>query len=231
MVNVSSTTRGAAPLAATKFKTWQLVVAVVLIATPLTLAGVNFWLPGLVSGGRSSIAAKVTSAVGNGPSNFLAMLGLRSPGLRKAGELADTKNHAPVTAEIVPHQRALAKVRPAAPSGKLIPLTPAAPQIAEVLPGQLVLPSASNAPAFSQDSGPSGGTPLFLGDTPGGGGGGGGGGGPIVTPENPPIPSGVPEPGTWALMIMGLGGIGVSLRRTRGKRVAGQQLEAVSRSR
>ena len=230
MVNVSSTTRGAAPLAATKFKTWQLVVAVVLIATPLTLAGVNFWLPGLVSGGRSSIVAKVASAVGNGPSNFLAMLGLRSPGLRKEGELADTKNHAPVTPEIVPHQRALAKVRPAALSGKLLHLTPAAPQIAEGLPpGLLVVPSASNSPASSQDSGPSGGTPVFLGDTPGGG--GGGGGGPIVTPENPPIPSGVPEPGTWALMIMGLGGIGVSLRRTRGKRVAGQQLEAVSRSR
>lgn len=44
------------------------------------------------------------------------------------------------------------------------------------------------------------------GSTPPGGGGGGGGG-------NPPPVGAIPEPSTWALMILGFGGIGGAMRR------------------
>ena len=53
---------------------------------------------------------------------------------------------------------------------------------------------------------------------PGGGGGGGGGGGVIPTPVPlvpPPTTSGVPEPTTWLLLLLGFGALGFRLRHHR----------------
>ena len=47
-------------------------------------------------------------------------------------------------------------------------------------------------------------------------------GGPPPPPPPPPPPS-VPEPGTWAMMLLGFGAVGASMRRARGTRVALRQ--------
>ena len=50
---------------------------------------------------------------------------------------------------------------------------------------------------------------------------GAGYGGDLLTPPAPPLPGGgvgaVPEPGVWALMILGFGAVGAMLRRRRGE--------------
>jgi hypothetical protein len=73
--------------------------------------------------------------------------------------------------------------------------------------GFIVLPPGHGGGSGGGGSGPSG----------GGGGGGGGtgtgpGGGPVIVP---PITGGVPEPTTWALMLIGVGAIGALHRRDR----------------
>ena len=94
----------------------------------------------------------------------------------------------------------------------LIPLGTDVPGGAPVLSS----PAPTNPGGGSGGSGPTGGFP-------GGGGGGGGGGGsitnpaPPITPPAPPVGV-VPEPATWAMMILGFGLIGSALRRA-GRRI------------
>jgi len=45
---------------------------------------------------------------------------------------------------------------------------------------------------------------------------------PVTQDINGYIIAGVPEPGTWALMLLGFGGIGFAMRRQRGKEVLAQ---------
>ena len=92
----------------------------------------------------------------------------------------------------------------------LIPLGAAVPGGAPVL---------SSPPPTNPGGGGSGGSGSF-GTFPGGGSSVGGGGGsitdpapPIVPPPPPPVGV-VPEPATWAFMILGFGLIGAALRRT-----------------
>lgn len=91
------------------------------------------------------------------------------------------------------------------------------------------VPSA--APAFSSplpnpggaSGGPASGGPGPIGSLPGGGGGGGGGSisTPVVAIVPPPPPvAAVPEPATWAFMILGFGLIGFVLRRSRSGKIA-----------
>jgi hypothetical protein len=74
---------------------------------------------------------------------------------------------------------------------------------------------------------PSGGSAVTPpgGSSPPGGGGGTvsppGGGGPVTLPTSEPRepltpPSAVPEPGTWALMLLGFGLVGWRIRRAKG---------------
>ena len=204
----------------------RLIVAAVLLVLAVTMAGMSLLGPSSLFGARSSVASRAASSFGRGQSSLLAMLGLRSPGERSQGQLADTKApKTPLAGAGGPHERALAKVRPPVPSIKLISLTPVAPQGIEGLPaGLLVQPGSIPASGGGDLAGsfpPSGAGPVFLGSFPGGsggGGGGGGGGGSIVTPETPPVTSAVPEPSSWTLMILGLGAIGASLRRNRRRR-------------
>src|SRR4051794_31937089 len=139
------------------------------------------------------------------------MLDDRSPGERVQGSLASLKPKKQAAA----HERALPKVRasapPAVPFAMLagppvvpsIVAAPLNPLIAGVPPQILVppvgLPGTPGGPVVLADVGGGGGG--------GGGGSGGGGGGVIVPPVTVPtqtiVPS-VPEPSSWAMMLIGL---------------------------
>jgi len=137
----------------------------------------------------------------------------RSPGERLAGALAMLKHRrAPIL-----HQRALPKIRkPASPLAGIVAAPPVPPVIP---PAGTPLYNVVNAPPVPVEATPSpGGAPvIFPGFTPPPG----GGGGviippavevppvtppvtpPITPPVIPPTTPGVPEPTTWAMMLMG----------------------------
>jgi len=134
------------------------------------------------------------------------LLDARSPGERTEAQLTKTKR-----------ARALAKHRvgPAAvhrqPSKQMV-------ELAQLLTSQPLAPVSLEQPLpLSAISSP---TPL---QTIIGGGvmpPGGGGGGPVTFPTTQPRqvitgPSAVPEPGTWATMLLGFGFIGWRMRRAR----------------
>lgn len=159
--------------------------------------------------------------------SFLAMMTERSPGERTEAELTKTKKRAAVAA---PTQRALAKVvKPDLPT-QVGGVAPPLPDKAET-PAQM----AAIGPMLLTPTVPGGGGGIFVPSPPGGG--GGPPGGPPGTenpppenpppenpppenppPENPPPPPEtptVPEPGTWATMLLGFGLTGVMIRRRR----------------
>lgn len=156
--------------------------------------------------------------------SFLAMMTDRSPGGRSKGELTKLKQ----TKVAEPRERALGKItKPEPPKEFVEAIAPPAPKLAE--PAQF-------APAIANLG------PLLVPPPPGGGGGiivppqappGGGGGPPQQPPgtppgdpppqepppENPPpehpTPPVVPEPATWASMLLGFGITGLMIRRRR----------------
>lgn len=144
------------------------------------------------------------------------MIASRSPGDRPDGALASLK----AKRLAAPHERALAKIRPvvpntladivAPPTASPIFAPPFTPTPLENLLGSpTIIPAATPIPG-----GPPGGFPAI---TPGGG-------GLIVPPigqPSPPVPPGtptpsVPEPGTWAMMLIGFLLIGRRVRRSMG---------------
>jgi len=184
------------------------LAAVALAALPLAI---GTFIPS--RDGKGSL----TSSIVNGTplAGMLTMLDQRSPGERTKGELADSKaRKAPA---FVPHQRALAKVRaPELPDSFIKPLFANQPAVAEIpalkLPAVLAeaLPAAEILAPVGPISVPA--IPIV-----GGGGGGGDTPTPPVTPVTPvtPITPAVPEPDTWALMLLGFGATGIALRRRR----------------
>lgn len=224
MVNDLVTIRGGGPIALFTAQRRKLIIAAALIAAPLTIAGFEIVAPGSVFGGGSRVASSLASALGNGRSDLLAMLRMRSPGERSQGELADTKARKTVPNTVVPHERALAKVRPPVASGGFPAPPPSGPEFAEALPPGLLVASGLGpaiGPGLTHYFQPPVGGPLLPGVIPGGG-------VPVVTPEITPVVSGVPEPDTWALMIIGLGGIGASLRRKNRQRLSTRPLKTVT---
>lgn len=186
-------------------------VAIVL-AAPLSIAafmGMGSSVPGID-------AAK----------SFLAMMTDRSPGDRTKAELTKTKQ---AKLPDVPEQRALGKIAKPEPPKELI----------EAIAPTVAKPVEEFAPALAALG------PLLVTPPPGGGGGiiippqsppGGGGGTPPgggttppeepppenPPPEEPPVeepppeqPPVVPEPGTWATMLLGFGLTGLVMRRRR----------------
>jgi hypothetical protein len=171
----------------------------IVFAAPLSVAaymGVEASFPGIE-------AAK----------SFMAMMADRSPGTRTKGELTKTKQRA---ASDAPTQRALGKItKPAPPEEFVEAIAPSVPVIQELPPI-----------ALKDDIGP-----ILLTPQPPGGGiiippqsppPGGGGGGPNTPPTPPgqqppppPPPPAVPEPGTWATMLLGFGLTGWAMRRRR----------------
>lgn len=150
--------------------------------------------------------------------SFLAMMTDRSPGGRSKGELTKLKQ----TKVAEPRERALGKItKPEPPKEFVEAIAPPAPKLAE--PAQF-------APAIANLG------PLLVPPPPGGGGGivvppqspPPGGGGTTPPPQEPPgnpppeepppehpTPPVVPEPATWASMLLGFGITGLMIRRRR----------------
>jgi hypothetical protein len=173
-------------------------VAIVL-ATPLSIAaymGVETSLPGFET-------AK----------SFLAMMADRSPGDRTKGELTKTKK----AAAPAPQQRALGTItKPEPPKEFIEAIAPQAPTLQE--PAQFAPTISGLGPLLAPPPPGGGGGILFPPSPPGGG---GGGPNPPPPPEEPPPPPppppppAVPEPGTWATMLLGFGLTGWVMRRRR----------------
>ena len=148
---------------------------------------------------------------------LMAMLDARSPGERAAGALTQTKlrlassprkntpvkPQPPVTPPIEELARIINPVPPALPVDVVPPILPP-PAAAEIIPPASLLASAP--PGFSSG--------II-----------GGGGGFVAPPGSsapptsevppPPVTSAVPEPGTWAMMLLGFAMIGSATRRRK----------------
>ena len=178
----------------------------------LSIAGVT---------GSDAVAAAVTQA-----QSLTQLLGQRSPGERIAG--AQTK-HKRVQALSRPRLRE----RPHAPSASELakilmpagPVVPDAPIIPPVLAEIVPVPQLSDIVLPAGVPGSGGGGPAIVGGGSVGGGGGGGGspGGsvPLVYPphDTKEVIAAVPEPGTWATMLLGFGLMGWRLRRSNARRL------------
>lgn len=182
------------------------------------IAGVGSELPGTSS---EAAAPAGTFRLGDPDSVFDA----RSPGGRRYGWLVDTKQ--PRTGFDVgpPAERVLTSVRqrpvpPVVPGGG-VPVSGYTPGDGTLVP-ETVGPAGETPLDTVVPTNPGGvfipGSPIIGGGT-GGGGNGGGGGGTGGTPggtdpgTTTPIPPAVPEPSTWAMLILGFFAMGTMLRR------------------
>ena len=218
-LNASGRARRAQRVAARRRRQMFLSAAIAFtaaVAAPLSVAsylGVESKIPGIE-------AAK----------SFMAMISERSPGDRTKAELTRTKNRAAAA----PKQRALGKITPpphpkefveaiAPPPPKItegVPLAAAPTTLGPLLiapstPGGIVIPPSAPTPGGTGGPSPPGvGEPTPPGvEEPT----------PTTQPpppgddEPPPMPPVVPEPGTWATMLLGFGLTGLMIRRRRRK--------------
>jgi hypothetical protein len=189
-----------------------------VVAAPLSVAsylGVESQIPGVA-------AAK----------SFMAMMSERSPGDRTKAELTRTKHRAAAA----PKQRALGKITPPPPPKEFVEaIAPPPPKITEGVP--LAAAPTTLGPLLVAPSTPGGIVIPPSAPTPGGTGGPSPPGVGEPTPpgveeptpttqppppgddEPPPMPPVVPEPGTWATMLLGFGLTGLMIRRRRRKTV------------
>ena len=187
-----------------------------VLAAPLSVAsylGVESSIPGIA-------AAK----------SFMAMMAERSPGERTTAELTRTKHRAAPA----PKQRALGKITPPPPPKEFVEaIAPPPPKVADV-PLAAAAP-ATIGPLLIGPSFPGGVVIPPSAPTPGGTGGPTPPTEPTPTEPTPPtepvaptepLPPGeptptsppvVPEPGTWATMLIGFGLTGLVMRRRRRK--------------
>jgi len=207
---------------------WPLLAALVLVGAVAAL-GVATYRPDLLPGRARPVADRVINGIGQQASEaaktVASLFEARSPGARLAGALASLKQRR----HPLLHERALPKVRrPLSPLAAIVAAPP---------------PPIATVPLFEAVGGPkpgAPGVPVALTTAPGGGPVvfpftplPGGGGGVIVTPPTtitpppgtpgtPGVPttpttptSAVPEPGGWAMMLLGFALIGAALRRKR----------------
>jgi hypothetical protein len=171
---------------------------------------------------RGDFVNAVASAAAAGLKNIktvAAMLADRSPGKRPEGALASLKHK-----RIALHERALPKIRPASPFAVLVGTPPTPPmELPPVLPAPLIALATGGPSAVVTPGGP----PIFS-DIPPPGGGGGIVGPPSTTPETPPVvppvTPAVPEPDSWAMMLVGFALVGWTIKR--GKRAANRPAAA-----
>lgn len=189
-------------------RTRRAAVAAIVIAIAAVLAVATFW--------RTNVANVVNGAASAGLNNLqtvAAMLSDRSPGQRPEGALAALKHKR----QPALHERALPKVRqPLSPLAAIIGAPPVPP--VEALP---------TMPLYSMVAGP----PVVLpqlsivpGNSPPGSNMPPPGGGIVVPPGTPtetpivpvtPVTPAVPEPNSWAMMLLGFALVGWAVRRDR----------------
>jgi len=149
----------------------------------------------------------------------LSLFAERSPGERGGGALLSTKPGGP-------HERVLSEVRDRDPPAGNPPPLAVTPDDLAALPGGA--PGAGGVPGdpagdplgnnFFAPSFPGGGGPAFLPASLGGPPSGPPPNGPIPPVIDPPGAGAVPEPATWAMLILGFFVVGTALRRReRGK--------------
>ena len=181
------------------------VVAVLLCGMVAVGMGTQF-------GGLRADNGRMSSFAQAGKS-LLAILQERSPGTRSVAEFTKTKR---ATSMAAPHERALAKVQhPPLPKEFVqalvppVPVTPEAPLFANSTPLPVSTQLLTSAgPPIVTPLIPGGGNPLVpnVPGTPGSP-------GSPVPPSTPPLP----EPGTWAMLLLGFALLGWKLRhQTRG---------------
>lgn len=209
-----------------------IAIGVALLAVAAALSISSFWRPSANDG--SSAVQNALNAGANGVSNALNaaksvadLLAGRSPGERAEGTLANLK-HRRLSAL---HERALPKVRRPGAASPLAGIVGAAPvPPAEVLPPPAPLYNVvAGGPGAPVAAPPPGGGPVIFPAIPPPPGGGGGVilPPPVITPPvtppvtppivipPPPTTGAVPEPSTWAMMLIGFAMIGRSLRARR----------------
>ena len=200
---------------------WPLVAILLAAAGVIALGVATYrpsWLPGRTGEAANRFATSVGQQAGNAAKSVASLFELRSPGERVAGALASLKGEK----RPLLHERALPKVRrPISPLAAIV----AAPPVPPVVPPEAPLDNVvapKPVPAVGFTPAPGGPPVVFPGviSPPGGG------GGvilpppitttpPPVTPVVPTTPNtpGVPEPGTWATMLLGFAMIGWTMRR------------------
>ena len=171
--------------------------------------------------------AQLASAVGeqvhqgvNGMKTVASMLAGRSPGERPKGALAKLKQLKHKRAAALPlghHVLPPAAAVLAAPPAIIVPPPIAPAPLYDVVAGgpPIVLPPV---PILTGGGGGGGGPPVLPGIPPPGGGGGVFVPPPIITtavPPPPPVTSAVPEPASWAMMLVGFALVAGALRRKR----------------
>ena len=173
--------------------------------------------------GTSSADAAALAAA---PLDLDGVLDARSPGHRRYGWLLDTKQARIGFAANpdLPSERVLSSTRrrptPVGVPGAPVPLGVPNGAVDAVPAGGIVPESLAGLGNPGAITGPDGivGGPGLGGVLPGGGGGSGGdnpdgGSGVITTPETP-IPA-VPEPATWAMLLLGFTTLGAAMRWQR----------------
>jgi len=205
---------------------WPLLAALLLIGGALALGVATYrpdWLPGRVTSAADRAVNNLSQRAGEAARTVAGLFELRSPGERASGALASLKQKR----QPLLHERALPKIRRTLSPLAAIVAAPPVPPIAPV--------PIAPVPLYNAVGGPKPGGPVALTVPPGGvpvvfpgltlltGGGGGVVVPPpstITPPDTPvpvvpgtPTPQGVPEPGSWALMLIGFAFIGGALRR------------------
>jgi hypothetical protein len=180
------------------------------------------------SGATGLLAAQGAAALGEALQEPLAILADRAPGARGLGALLQSKTAygsgpservlspvldrpaSPIPADLanLPN-RVMDVIEPgSAPAGAL-PATPGSGGIPLPIPplpggsGGAIPPGTGTPPGTGDPSGPQPPAP------------------PVPPPPSPPVVSDVPEPSTWLMMIVGVGLIGLQLRRRRASTLAG----------
>ena len=155
---------------------------------------------------------RVTEGV-QGVKTVAAMLAERSPGQRPEGALANSKPRR----QAALHERALPKVRGAGPAAYEALASPPPVMVAPPVTTPLYQAvAAPPIPVALVPTGSTGGGPPILSNIPLPGG-GGGFTPPLVTTATPEVPATpvapVPEPTTWAMMLLGLAIMARALKR------------------
>lgn len=168
----------------------------------LGLTGGSMWTIGAVTG-NDMVEAAVTEA-----QSLADLIGQRSPGARTEGQLTKTK-HARVLARqrVAPKMLAMSVPKTDVPPIAQLAETPLAPAVVDLEKPVAVAELSAPPPTLGGIIIPGPNSPP--GQTPPGG-------FPGPQPKQPvTVPSAVPEPGTWATMLLGFGLIGWRVRRSR----------------